>query len=216
MGLWGLRSRSAWRRAPALTLVAIVASLAAGLMVAGCGDDDDDGGEAVTTEATTAAGDLDRFLLRADEAPGFSPAGTPTRVSGAPAFVEEIHETKAEEQRLGDLGFEAFVAQELDGPSGAAGITNVELFSAEDGATRELEHLLSTIDDEFASAERFDVPGVPTATGFTAETPDGHKVANVRWSQGRCVMTLGSEPPFVDELREGVSSIYERTQGRCP
>jgi hypothetical protein len=222
MGHRGLRSRSAWRTAPAaLALAAIATSLAAGLLVAGCGDDDDDGGDQALVGAPTATDDLDRFLLRANEAPGYSPAGKPETLSTARAFVEDIGGTKAEEQRLRDLGFEAFVVQMLDGPSGTVGLTNVSLFSAEDGAARELEHLLSTIEQDVEAAGAkvdrfFDVPGVPTAAGYTVDKPGRHKAADVRWSQGRCVMTLGSEPPYVDRLRAGVRAIYERTNGQCP
>jgi hypothetical protein len=107
----------------------------------------------------------------------------------------------------------------LTGPSDAAGVSNVSLFTTEDGATRELEYMKSNIGKDSSGAdnfERFDVPGVPTATGWTYDKPGGSKAADVYWSQGRCVMVLGSEPPSVDRLRSGVKAIYERTEGRCP
>lgn len=53
---------------------------------------------------------------------------------------------------------------------------------------RELEYLVSQIDKDDAHplVDRFDVPGVPTATGWTADKPENEtKVANVHWSQGR-------------------------------
>lgn len=80
--------------------VGIFAVLA--LLVAGCGDDDDDESASRTTsgDSTTArsaqesptptgAADLDRFLIRADEAPGLSPSGEPTALLSLRALVEE-------------------------------------------------------------------------------------------------------------------------------
>lgn len=172
-------------------------------------------GRSPTTRETP---DLNRFLLRSTEMPGLSPVGKPEKLSGVRAFVADIKGTKADERRLSEHGFRAFLVQRLEGPADSAGVTNVNLFSSEDGAMKELEYLVGDIDREFSGAriERFNVPEVSTATGFTADLPDGRKVANVYWSQGRCVMTIGSEPPMVDPLRAGVKAIYDRTKGQCP
>jgi hypothetical protein len=169
--------------------------------------------------APTANEDLDQFLIRAGEAPGLSPSGEPNTLSPLSAYVDEFDLPKTEERRLRDHGFQSFVAQMLTGPSDTAGVSNVSLFTTEDGATRELEYMKSNIGKDPSGAknfERFDVPGVPTATGWTYDKPSGHKAADVYWSQGRCVMVLGSEPASVDRLRAGVKAIYERTGGRCP
>jgi hypothetical protein len=196
----------------------IVAATALALAAAACG-------EAPTTRSAqgsptpTATEDLDRFLIRADELQGFSPSGEPDRLSSLSAIVDEFDLPKAEQRRLRDHGFQSFVGQMLTGPSDAAGVSNVSVFDTEDGATRELEYMKSNIAKDSSGAknfERFDVPGVPTATGWTFDKPGGHKAADVYWSQGRCVMVLGSEPPSVDRLRTGVKAIYERTEGRCP
>lgn len=168
---------------------------------------------------STGTEDLERFLIRADELPGFSFSGEPRSLPTLSALVDEFDAPKAEEQRLRDHGFQSFVAQMIEGPSDAAGVSNVSLFATKDGATRELEYLQSNIGKDSHGAknfERFDVPGVPTAAGWTYDKPGGSKAADVYWSQGRCVMVLGSEPPSVDRLRTGVKALYERTQGRCP
>jgi hypothetical protein len=193
----------------------VVAAIALAIVASACGGSSTN--PSAQSTASPATRDLERFLLRANEAPGFSPSGETDVVSGVRAFVADLGGTKADEQRLRDNGFEAFVFQRLEGSPDAAGLTNASLFSTEDGAARELQYLLSQAEKDFGGKiERFDVPGVPTASGFTADKPGGSKFADVNWSQGRCVMTLGSEPPFVDQLRAGVRAIYERTQGRCP
>jgi hypothetical protein len=112
------------------------------------------------------------------------------------------------------------VTQMLVGTSGAAGISSVDLFATEDGAALELEYLLSNKEADAPAGiedfERFDVPGVPTAIGWTFDKPGGHTAADVHWTQGRCLLTLGVEPASIDQLRAGVSALYERTGGRCP
>ena len=195
----------------------VVAAMVLAIVASACGKSSTS--PSAQSAASPATRELERFLIRANEAPGFAPSGKPETLSGVRAFVADEEGTKADEERLRDHGFEVFVFRPLEGPSGAAGVTNVRLFATEDGATRELEYLLSKIDKDVAHPliERFDVPGVPTATGWTADKPENETVvANVNWSQGRCVMYLGSEPAFVDQLRAGVKAIYERTEGRCP
>ena len=87
-------------------------------------------------------------------------------------------------------------------------------------AARELNYIVSNKEKDAPSGVenfvRFDIPGVPTAVGWTFDKPGGSTAADVHWSQGRCVMSLGSEPPSIEQLRAGVKSLYERTKGRCP
>ncbi len=208
----------------------VVAATALAIVASACGDSSTSPSD--LSAASPATRELERFLVRANEAPGFAPSGKPKAWLSLRAFVDGEEGTKADEQRLRDHGFEVIVFQPLKGPSDAAGVANVRLFATEDGATRELEYLVSKIDKdvEHPLIERFDVPGVPTATGWTVAKQAGGfagpenrvAVANVLWSQGRCVMYLGSEPKpgsepsFVDQLRAGVKAIYERTEGRCP
>jgi hypothetical protein len=208
--------------------VGMVAAVA--LVMAGCGADGDDGSAGGTTsgDLTTttsalepmSAADMDRFLVGADEAPGLMPSGEPLALSSLRALVEEFGAPEAEERRLRAHGFQLLVTQMLVGHSDAAGISGVDLFASADGATRELEYLLSNKEGDAPAGienfEPFDVPGVPTATGWTFDKPGGHKAAEVHWTQGRCLLSLGMEPASIDQLRTGVRALYERTGGRCP
>jgi hypothetical protein len=188
------------------------------LAMVGCGDDEST--TATTTAAAAAASKLDRFLVRANEAPGLSPEGEPKVLSSLKALVAEFGVPEADQRRLQEHGFEATVTQMLVGPSDAAGISTVDVFASEAGAAQELEYLVSNKEKDAPEGvknfERFDVPGAPTAVGWTFDKPGGSKAADLHWSQGRCVMTLGSEPPLLDQLRAGVKALYERTGGRCP
>jgi hypothetical protein len=192
-----------------LGMLAVVA-----LVVTGCGAD-----PTTTASAPEPAADMDRFLVRADEAPGLSPAGEPLALPSLRALVEEFGAPEAEERRLRAHGFQMLVTQMLDGPA-AAGLSAVDLFASEDGAARELQYLLSNKEEDAPAGlenfERFDVPGVPTATGWTFDKASGHQAADVHWTQGRCLLTLGMEPASIEQLRTGVRAIYERTGGRCP
>jgi hypothetical protein len=212
----------------AVGMLAVVA-----LVVAGCGADGDDESASSTTRgdftttgsaqespAPTDAADMDRFVVRADEALGLSPSGEPLALLSLSALVEEFGAPAAEERRLRDHGFQLLVTQMLVGSSDAAGISSVDLFASADGAASELEYLLSNKEEDAPAGienfERFDVPGVPSATGWTFDKPGGHQAADVHWTQGRCLLTLGMEPASIDQLRAGVRALYERTGGRCP
>ena len=67
------------------------------------------------------------------------------------------------------------------------------------------------------TVKRFDVTGVPGAFGSTARN-GSHRVGNVTWVEGRCVMTLGNEAESssVAALRAGVKAVHRRVAGRCP
>ena len=202
----------------------VAAATALAIVASACGDSSTSPQD--LSAATAATRELERFLIRADEAPGFAPSGKPLASSLREIAAEDRkHGEGSNEERLSDHGFEVSVGQALKGPSDAAGASSVQLFATEDGATRELEYLVSQIGKlgtEVRVIERFDVPGVPTASGWTSEKAGGGAlddkvvVANVVWSQGRCVLGLGSEPAFADRLRDGVKAIHERTGGRCP
>lgn len=176
-------------------------------------------GSPTTETAPKGAGELARFLVRGDEVKGFPLNGEPQKFSPLSAWVDEADLSEAEERRLRAHGFQAFVVQHLGDPESEAGVSNVTLFATKDGATRELEYLANQIDKDDAHplVDRFDVPGVASATGWTAEKPENDTVvANVHWSQGRCVMGIGTEPAYIDRVRAGVKAVYERTEGRCP
>ncbi|HYZ92295.1 MAG TPA: hypothetical protein VFA34_07865 [Actinomycetota bacterium] len=177
-------------------------------------------GESATTGSAQETADLHRFLIRADEMPGFPLRGEPDLVSDLSAFVESDDLDQAQEQRLREHGFEAFTAQMIGDPEGEAGVSNLTLFATQAGAARELEYLRNNKEKEappeIENFERFDVPDVPTAFGWTYVKPGGSRTADIQWLQGRCVMYLGSEPAYIDRLRAAVKAIYEHTGGRCP
>lgn len=216
-----------WRKSGAKIWAMAVATLAIGM--AACGDDDGDdttAPEASKDKARPAARDLDRFLMRNGEEPGFRQGAAPDAlprsretITGVKAFVKEEGLGPADARRLRSEGFISFTVQPIRGPR-TAGITNVALFATAEGARRNLERQSSpdairrTAPPE-ARIRHFTVPGVPGARGFTFSEP---RVGNVFWVQGRCVLGLGNQGPgpFVGPLSTGVRAIYQRTNGECP
>jgi hypothetical protein len=206
------------RALPSLAVAVILAS--SGL--AACGDGDDGGDEGVdTSRSRSGAQDLNRFLMRKDEEPGFRPVEQPRTDTGVEAFVKGGGLTQADARRLRSEGFISFMYQPIEGPR-TAGVTNVQLFKAAEGAKQEMAHELRTdvirALGPVTNIRRFTVPGVPEARGWTG-TPRNHDpVANVFWVQGRCVLVLGNQGPgrLVGPLSTGVRAIYERTNGQCP
>ena len=69
-----------------------------------------------------------------------------------------------------------------------------------------------------AQLERFEVPEVPGAEGWTGPDLHGNSIGQVYWTQGRCMLTIGLEVegPRVERLSAGVQAIFERTDGTCP
>ena len=203
---------------PSLAVALILAS--SGL--AACGDGDDDGnGAGETGSPRSGARDLNRFLMRNDEEPGFRRVGRPQTLTGVEAFVNELRLTKADVRRLRSEGFISFMAQPTRGPR-SAGLTNVHLFKAAEGAKHSAAHELRTdvirASGPVANFRRFTVPGVPGARGWTGSPPNNEPVGNVIWVQGRCMLLLGNQGPgrLVGPLSTGVRAIYERTKGQCP
>jgi hypothetical protein len=207
----------------AVALAALVIGLAA------CGGDDGDKPaalEAANGNARSAASDLDRFLLRKGEEPGFRPGAGPDQapqsggtITGVKAFVKDMHLAPADGRRLRREGFISFASQPIRGPRETAGITNVALFATAEGAKHNMAHELRTdvirAVDPVANLRRFTVPGIPGARGWTASEPH---VGNLWWVQGRCVLVLGNQGPgpFAGPLSTGARAIYERTNGECP
>jgi hypothetical protein len=202
-----------------------LATLAIGL--AACGGDDGD----ETTAQEPAKGnqrarvpDLNRFLMRKDEEPGFRRVEQARTISGTKAYVDDMRLPPADARRLRSEGLISFTSQPTRGPR-AAGVTNVALFATAEGAKRHMAHELrpnvirgmGPIEDlRFFSAT--DIPG---ARGWTASLPGepaSHAVGNLWWVQGRCVLVLGNQGPgrLVGPLSTGARAIYERTRGECP
>jgi hypothetical protein len=204
-----------------------VALTVAAVSLAACSDDDgDETTAAANANARPAPPDLNRFLMRDGEEPGFRPgSGTDQlphsggTITGVKAFVKDMHLAPADARRLRSEGFISFAAQPIRGPRQTAGITNVALFSTAKGAQHNLAHELRTdvirLAGPVANLRRFTGSGIPGARGWTASQPH---VANLWWVQGRCVLVLGNQGPgpFVGPLSEGARAIYERTNGECP
>jgi hypothetical protein len=206
----------------ALALLALTVWLPA---CGGDGDDETGAREAANGNARTGARDLDRFLMRKDEEPGFRPGAAPGAlpesggtITGVEAFVKDMHLAPADARRLRSEGFISYTFEPIRGPR-TAGITNVALFATAEGAKHNLAHETRTdvirALGPVANLRRFPVPGIPGARGWTASEPH---VGNVFWVQGRCVLVLGNQGPgpFAGPLSTGARAIYERTNGECP
>ena len=206
--------------------VLILATLAIGLAACG-GDDGDEPAAPAAANGNARAGvqDLDRFLMRKDEEPGFRPGARPDQaprsrgtITGVNAFVKDMHLAPADARRLRSEGFISFMSQPIRGPR-AAGVTNVALYETAEGAKHSLAHeLRPDVIRALGPVENlryFAVPGVPGARGWTASEPH---VGNVQWVQGRCMLVLGNQGPgpFAGPLSKGARAIYERTNGQCP
>jgi hypothetical protein len=203
-----------------------LATLAIG--IAACGDDDGDettAQQAANGNAPTGAQDLDPFLMRKDEEPGFRRGAAPEAeprsggtITGVKAYVKDMHLAPADARRLRSEGFISYAFQPIRGPR-TAGITNVALYATAEGAKHSLAHELRTdvirAFGPVANLRRFTVPKIPGARGWTASEPH---VGNVFWVQGRCLLVLGNQGPgpFAGPLSTGARAIYERTNGRCP
>lgn len=216
--MWSTTATKLW----AAALATLVIGLAA------CGDGEGDkttAQEAAKGSSQTDVPDLERFLMRKDEEPGFRPGAAPGAmpqsggtITGVEAYVNDMRLTPADARRLRGEGFISYTFQPIRGPR-TAGISNVALFETVEGAKRNLAHeTRADVIRSFgpvADLRRFTVPGIPGARGWTASEPH---VGNVYWVQGRCVLVLGNQGPgpFVGPLSKGARALYERTNGECP
>jgi hypothetical protein len=69
-----------------------------------------------------------------------------------------------------------------------------------------------------SKVNRFEVPEVPGAHGWTGPDRHGNPIGQVYWTQGRCMLTIAIEVegPRVEPLSAAAESVYERTGGSCP
>jgi hypothetical protein len=216
-----------WETAAAKLGVVALATVLMGITACGDGGGDESTASAAANgDARSRARDLDRFLMRSGEEPGFRQGALPEAlpqsgetITGVTAFVKDMQLPPADARRLRSEGFISFTVQPIRGPRGTAGITNVALFASAEGARRNMAHELRTdvirAFGPVANLRRFTVPGIPGARGWTASKP---RVGNLWWIQGRCVLVLGNQGPgpFVGPLSTGARAIYERTGGHCP
>jgi hypothetical protein len=215
-----------WRRVGANLGAVALATLAIGLAACG-GDDGDEATAQPAANGTPRSGarDLDRFLMRKDEEPGFRPGALPgaepssvDTITGVNAYVKDMHLAPADARRLRSEGFISFTVQPIRGPR-TAGVNNVALYETAEGAKHSLAHDLRPdvirAPGPVENLRYFTVRGVPGARGWTASKPH---VGNVLWVQGRCMLVLGNQGPgpFAVPLSTGARAIYERTNGQCP
>jgi hypothetical protein len=205
----------------------VTAGLVVALLLIGsaCGDDGDDdpaAPEAGNGTAPSGARDVDRFLMRNGEEPGFRRDGDALTVVGVDAFAEHARLSRAEVQQLRENGFISFTTRRTLAGRDAAGVSEVLLFTTPEGARDQMTYDLraSTIHAILPETKirRFTVRDVSGGRGWTGSDLHGNPIGSVYWVQGRCMLVLVSEGdvPFVDALSTGARAIYERTGGDCP
>ena len=208
------------RRISCLTAVLVVALVLSG---SACGGDDEPAApEAANGNARSGARDVDRFLMRNGEQPGFRPEGDAFTVVGVNAIADYWQLAPAAAQQLRDRGFVSFTTRRTVSGRDAGGVNEVLLFRSPEGARDQMAYDLraSTIHATLPQTKirRFRVRDVPGARGWVGSDLHGNPIGTVQWVQGRCMFLLVSEGdlPFVEVLSTGARAIYERTGGDCP
>jgi hypothetical protein len=203
----------------------LTAALVVALVLSGsaCGGDDEPAApEAANGNARSGARDVDRFLMRNGEQPGFRPEGDAFTVVGVNAIADYWQLAPAAAQQLRDRGFISFTTRRTVSGRDAGGVNEVLLFTNPEGARDQMAYDLraSTIHATLPQTKirRFTVRDVPGARGWTGSDLHGNPIGTVQWVQGRCMFLLVSEGdlPFVEVLSTGARAIYERTGGDCP
>jgi len=188
-----------------------------GMIMVGCGGEPDRATSTTDAATSVAPADLTRYLLQADEVPGLEPMSSPQTDSGPP--FAPLPEEGAE--RLERSGYVSTTYQRAGGER-IGGVSSVLLFEAEAGARDWMAYETSeeALRAQMPSSkiERFRVPDVPGAHGWTGPDLHGNAIGQVYWTQGRCMMTIAIEVegPRVEPLSAAAESIYERTGGTCP
>lgn len=194
----------------------VIVALAGGaLAMSACGASERE--MARSTSERPRAVDVEPFLLRNGDQPGVRRVGTVFKESGVAAFVNGNQLPAADAAQLRSDGFISITVQRLEGRGGVPGVSNVHLFATAEGARHWLEH--EQRPDVIRSywprgkIERFTVPGLPGARGWTRAD-----VGNVFWVQGRCLLVLGYQRPgpLAGPLSAGARAVHERTNGECP
>jgi hypothetical protein len=200
----------------------VVALMLIGPACGGDGDDETRAPEATNGNARSDTPDLDRFLMRKGEEPGFRPDGDALTVAGVDDFAKHARLSRAEVQQLRENGFISFTTRRTLSGRDAAGVSELLLFATPEGARDEMTYELraSTIRAILPETKirRFTVRGVPGARGWTGRDLHGNPLGYAYWVQGRCMLVLVSEGDvsFVKALSTGARAIYERTGGGCP
>lgn len=209
------------RRSNRLTAGFVVALVLSG---SACGGDDEPAApEAANGNGNGRSGarDVDRFLMRNGEQPGFRPDGDASTIVGVNAIAQHWDLPRAAAQELRDRGFISFTTRRTLGRD-AGGVSEVLLFRTPEGARDQMAYDLraSTIHATLPETKirRFTVRDVAGARGWTGSDLHGNPIGTVHWVQGRCMLLLVSEGdlPFVEVLSTGARAMYERTGGDCP
>jgi hypothetical protein len=188
-----------------------------GMLIVGCAGESEPATSRTDAPTTDAPPDLAHHLLQADEVPGLKPLSSPQTDSGPP--FDPLPEDGAE--RLERSGYVSTTYQPAQGRR-IGGVSTVVLFDTEAGARDWMAY--ETSEDALraqmpdSKIERFHVPDVPGAQGWTGPDRHGNAIGQVYWTQGRCMMTIAIEVegPRVERLSAAAKSIYERTGGTCP
>jgi len=210
-------------------LLLIGGLLAVGLLAVGIGyaairsgDEESAADASAASKGRSGARDVDRFLMRNGEQPGFRPDGEASTIVGVNAIANHWRLAPADAQQLRGRGFISFTTRRTLGRRGAAGVHELLLFRTPKGARDQMAYDLraSTIHATLPETKirRFTVGDVPGARGWTGTDLHGNPIGTVQWVQGRCMLLLVSEGdlPFVEVLSTGARAIYERTGGDCP
>ncbi len=227
-GPWIMASRP--RRTTPAALLGVLGVLL-GPLVVGCGGDPgpapsstasstvnstDTSTDSSTASAGETSTDLDRFLLEADEISGLVPMSSPF------THAEEPFELSEEGAALLErVGYVSTTYQPAQGDR-QAGVSSVLLFDTPAGARDWMAYEMSdeALEQQLPESriERFEVPGVPGAGGWTAPDLHGSAIGTVYWTQGRCMMviSLEVEGPRAEPLSTGSAAVHERTGGTCP
>ena len=185
-------------------------------LLVGCGSDSEPATGKPDAAKTTAAPNLERSLLQDGEFPGLTPFQSPRTDTGDPFDLPE-----GGAERLEDSGYISTTFQPAEGDN-SGGVSSVLLFETEAGARdwmayetsdEALQHQIPGV-----KIERFEVPEVPGAHGWTGPDLHGNSIGHVYWTQGRCMMLIGLEVegPRVERPSAGAKAVYERTGGTCP
>ena len=188
-----------------------------GMLMVGCGGESDQATSTTDVATTVAPPNLTQYLLQAGEVQGLKPTSSPQTDSGPP--FDPLPEDGAE--RLERSGYVSTTYQQAQGER-IGGVSSVLLFEAEAGARDWMAY--ETSDEALrhqmpnSKIERFQVPDVPGAHGWTGPDLHGNAIGQVYWTQGRCMLTIAIEVegPRVAPLSAAAKSIYERTDGTCP
>ena len=187
-----------------------------GMLIVGCGSESDPATSTTDAATTVAPPNLEQYLLQVDEVPGLEPMSSPQTDSGEPFDLP-----KDGADRLRRSGYISTTYQPAEGDR-SGGVSSVLLFEAEAGARDWMAY--ETSDEALrhqmpnSKIERFQVPDVPGAHGWTGPDLHGNAIGQVYWTQGRCMMTIAIEVegPRVEPLSAAAKSVYERTGGTCP